>query len=246
MSVSEIKRKLVDLFTEFGMEVHPFLIGWYNNQVLTDYCPKVSEKFLLPHSENTLAFVVISQPSMFEKSFLPFLEKDTDHINESQDPLDTCMIQLFQKAKSCLPDHEIESLHDFQLHANRRPKILVQTAGHVAGAVRFYQQKTKPADGKKLFPVCMHPEFGGWFALRGVLIFSQVEEPHLEKIEPPNILSDDEAENLLQLYNHHWQDWRWRDCVKPREKYSTNQMKYFETKPGERSEFIRTVLNLNS
>lgn len=238
MSVDEIKEKLADFFTPFGMEVHPFLLGWYNQQV--------SEKFLLPHSENTLGFVVISQPSMFEKSFLPFLERDCDQITESQDPLDTCMIQLFQKAKSCFDDQEIVSLHDFQLHANRRPKILVQTAGHVSGAVRFYQQKNKPKDGKKLFPVCMHPEFGGWFALRGVLIFSEVVAPHLEKTEPPNLLSDDEVENLLDLYNHHWQDWRWRDCVKPKETYSSIQMKYFETKPAERSELIQAVLNSKS
>jgi hypothetical protein len=34
---------------------------------------------------------------------------------------------------------QVESLHDFELVANRRPRILVQTAGHVSGAVRFYR-----------------------------------------------------------------------------------------------------------
>jgi hypothetical protein len=31
----------------------------------------------------------------------------------------------------------VHCLHDFQLEPNRRPKILVQTAGHVSGAVRY-------------------------------------------------------------------------------------------------------------
>jgi len=235
MSVDEIKEKLTEVLNQFGLEVHPFLIGWYNKQV--------AEKFQLPHEENTLGFVVISQPSMFEKSFLPFLDGQCDHMVESQDPLDTCMIQQFKKATSCFPDHEIVSLHDFQLHGNRRPKILVQTAGHVAGAVRFYQQKKKSKDDKKLFPVCMHPRFGGWFALRGVLIFSDILAPDLERVEPPNLLNDDEVENLLVLYNHHWQDWKWRDCVNPEEKYSSLQIKYFETKPEERKELIRTEMS---
>ena len=49
-----------------GFEAHPFKIGWYNQSV--------AEKFELPHSSETLAFVIISQPSMFEKTFLPFVE----------------------------------------------------------------------------------------------------------------------------------------------------------------------------
>ena len=42
MSVDEIKEKLADFFTLFGMEVHPFLLGWYNQQV-----PKSMIKFYL-------------------------------------------------------------------------------------------------------------------------------------------------------------------------------------------------------
>ena len=34
-----------------------------------------------------------------------------------------------------LSDIEIVSLHDFQLDSKRRPRILVQTAGHVSGIV---------------------------------------------------------------------------------------------------------------
>lgn len=35
---------------------------------------------------------------------------------------------------------KIECIHDFEMDHNRRPKVLVQTAGHVAGAARYYQR----------------------------------------------------------------------------------------------------------
>jgi len=38
------------------------------------------------------------------------------------------------------PGHEVECIHDFELHHSRRPKVLVQTAGHVAGAAYYYQR----------------------------------------------------------------------------------------------------------
>lgn len=44
------------------------------------------------------------------------------------------------------PEQEITSIHDFELHYSRRPKVLVQTAGHVAGATRYYQRKDVTCD----------------------------------------------------------------------------------------------------
>ena len=34
----------------------------------------------------------------------------------------------------------MECIHDFEFHHSRRPKVLVQTAAHVAGAVYYYQR----------------------------------------------------------------------------------------------------------
>ena len=58
-----------------------------------------------------------------------------------RDPLDECMLYQFSQISSKLVDRfgPVETLHDFELAPNRRPKILVQTAGHVSGAVRFYR-----------------------------------------------------------------------------------------------------------
>ena len=40
----------------------------------------------------------------------------------------------------------METIHDFEMTATRRPKVLVQTAGHVAGAAYYYQRKDVDPD----------------------------------------------------------------------------------------------------
>ncbi|KAA0188588.1 hypothetical protein HAZT_HAZT000681, partial [Hyalella azteca] len=108
----------------------------------------------------------------------------------------------------------------------------MQTAGHVAGAVYMYRkedlyttaQRTDPAanspeqvedswmEGKKIFPVCLHPQYGGWFALRGVIIFKGISCVSLEKPVPREILqSKEQIKELLELYNHHWKNNAFRD-----------------------------------
>ena len=63
--VGDLQREIETVLCPHGFEVRPFLTGWYNQLV--------SDKFHLDYPEDTLAFVIISQPSMFEKAFLPFL-----------------------------------------------------------------------------------------------------------------------------------------------------------------------------
>ena len=66
-----------------------FQVGWYNDQV--------GAKFELDYAYDTLAFIVISQPSMFEKGFLPFMKEQK--YSGIRDPIDECMIYYFQQAK---------------------------------------------------------------------------------------------------------------------------------------------------
>ena len=63
--VGKLQTEIESALCPHGFEVRPFLTGWYNQLV--------SDKFHLDYPEDTLAFVIISQPSMFEKAFLPFL-----------------------------------------------------------------------------------------------------------------------------------------------------------------------------
>lgn len=180
----EIEGRITSLLLPRGFQCHPFKIGWYNEQV--------SKPFLLPYNEDTVAFIIISTPSMFEKSFIPFLASGDCLRSKQQDPLDQCMVKHFSAVKAEYPELDIETIHDFEVTPNRRPKVLVQTAGHVSGAVRYYQRKDLTSDPwspeKKIYGVCLHPEFGGWFALRGVAIFKMLSCPNLQRKLPRSVL----------------------------------------------------------
>lgn len=170
-----------------GLEVHMFNISWYNEIV--------NSKFILPYRPDTLAFIIISRPSMFEKCFVPYVNDiwtDVENeVNQSihntkftttcqtskyddgqeensekfalndqyksepnheemcqlllekirQDPLDQCMQYVFKQMTFLLKDYKVVPIHDYEMTPTRRPKILVQTAGHVAGAVCMYRSE---------------------------------------------------------------------------------------------------------
>ena len=66
-------------------------IDWYNSLVAPEYS--------LDFHDDTLAFLVISTPSMFEKAFLPFLADvigpTTLESDAICDPIDKCMQHYF-------------------------------------------------------------------------------------------------------------------------------------------------------
>ncbi|XP_069184999.1 cyanocobalamin reductase / alkylcobalamin dealkylase-like [Procambarus clarkii] len=240
--VRDIKDRLTSVIDSCGFECHPFKIGWYNEQV--------ARCFHLPYHNDTLAFVAISTPGMFEKAFIPFLAK-VDCLKINQDPIDQCMIQHLSAIKREFSSTSIEIIHDFELTPNKRPKILVQTAGHIAGAVRFYQRKDVTSDPwdpkKKVFGVCLHPIYGGWFALRGVVIFTRLQCPELPRQQPREILkTEEEVVELLRRYNDRWHDWSFRDIIPVQEKYSEEQKEYFGTRPEDRKILIERYQSLKN
>ena len=185
-------------------------------------------------------------------------------------------------------DHELDVIMDFEFHPNKRPKLLAQTAAHVAGAAFLYQYRNlsaeycsrpkvrwisdkilcrfslgkfwavccsvSPIDGgraydslfsplfQKMMGLCLHPTYGGWFAIRGCLIFKNISSPDLVQKEPLDILSlPADQINALELFNFHWRDSRFRDVVPVKEKYSTDQQLYFNTPPGLRKKILENL-----
>ena len=118
---------------KFGLEVAPFKAGWYN-EALQDV------RFAFDVADDTLAFVVVSSPSMFEKAFLPFVSGDEGGGGGVRaDPLDECMKHHFQTMCRLFPEsYRPEAMHDFEMVSpvSKRPKVLVQTAAHVASVAR--------------------------------------------------------------------------------------------------------------
>lgn len=222
-----------------GLECHPFKIGWYN--------AKVQRPFHLPYSNDTLAVLITSTPSMFEQLFLPYLA--SRYQQGQMDPLDQCLTEWFERCKKAFPQWDVQTIQDFELHPTRRPKVLVQTAGHVAGAAYYYQRTdiTPPdpwPETRKIFGVSVHPKYGGWFALRGVLIFEELLAPALQPKDPVDCVPTREQRiELLEKFNFNWQDWSYRDVTgeEVTEKYSEMQQQYFATEPSKRFELIAAI-----
>lgn len=186
---------------------------------------------------------------MFEQGFVPFIT-NYKCLDTPRDPLDEFITQMFEKVKSELQVFDIDAIHDFEMHPNRRPKVLVQTAAHAAGAAYFYQRKdikNDPWDAKrKICGVAIHPKYGGWFAMRGIFIFKNFLVPDLPKQEPEDIVKDDEKKvELLEKFNFHWKDWSFRDIVPAVSQYSEQQKKYFSTLPADRKELLTKMIKQN-
>lgn len=236
MAAGDIVKSVEDLMKDFGFEAHPFKIGWYNNHV--------AEKFTFPYEYDTLAVLIISTPDMFDKALIPFMVRT--ECPGTGDLIDHCVSEYFKQIKEKFSEIDVEAIHDFELLPSRRPKVLVQTAGHVAGAAYYYQRADVQPDpwdqSQKIFGVSIHPKYGGWFALRGVLIFKGVKCPDLEKKEPVDIVPTYELrKDLLERFNFHWQDWTYRDIVPTVKKYSKDQMEYFSTPPNDRKGVVERL-----
>jgi len=236
--IEEIMADIADVTPLKGFEFHPFRIGWYNE------C--VQKAFALPYDYDTLAFVVITTPSMFENYLLPYVK--TEHCRGIKDPIDECVSSLFNDIKKKLPKYDIEAIHDFELHPTRRPKVLVQTAGHVSGAAHYYQRSDLQNDPwnekQKIYGVSVHPKYGGWFALRGVMIFGNVLCKDLPMKKPIDIVGSEQKKiELLEKFNTSWKDWSFRDVVPTEEQYSQLQRIYFQTKPEDRKQLLMNELS---
>ncbi|XP_049630944.1 cyanocobalamin reductase / alkylcobalamin dealkylase [Suncus etruscus] len=228
LRVAELKLKIEDTLSPFGFEVYPFQVAWYN--------AVLPPAFHLPLPGSTLAFLILSTPAMFDRALKPFLQ--SCHLQPLTDPVDQCVAYHLRRMRENLPDVQMEVIADYEVHPNRRPKILAQTAAHVAGAAYYYQRQDVEADPwgtQHISGVCIHPRFGGWFAIRGVVLLPGIEVPDLPRRKPLDCVPKRaDRISLLEGFNFHWRDWTYRDVVTPEERYSEEQKTYFSTPPAKR------------
>jgi methylmalonic aciduria homocystinuria type C protein len=94
--------------------------------------------------------------------------------------------------------------------------------------------------------VCLHPKFGGWFAMRSVFIISNVsiDVSNLREIRAEDHLNGDidRVIDLLKRFNFSWRDGTYRDVIPVAEKYSKIQQEYFNLEPRLRKDLIREWL----
>lgn len=123
---------------------------------------------------------------------------------------------------------------------SRRPKILLQTAAHVSGAAYYYKMT---ANNKQRMGVCIHPAYGGWFGIRGAFILRDLLVADLPLTLPPDVVPTKEQQaELLRLFNDHWRDMSYRNCIPVKCRYSPLQVQYFALKPKDRVQFIKSTL----
>ncbi|XP_059230561.1 cyanocobalamin reductase / alkylcobalamin dealkylase isoform X2 [Mustela nigripes] len=95
------------------------------------------------------------------------------------------------------------------------------------------------ADYEHISGVCIHPRYGGWFAIRGVVLLPGIQVPDLQPTKPLDCVPKRaDRITLLEGFNFHWRDWTYRDAVTPQERYSEEQKAYFSTPPAQRLAFL--------
>ena len=95
--------------------------------------------------------------------------------------------------------------------------------------------------------VCLHPKYGGWFALRSVLIFKDLKYSSLPRCRPIDLLNGDESLiiEVLKRFNYSWQDGTYRDIIPVVETYSPLQQSYFLTMPKDRLVWLENLRENN-
>ncbi|XP_029005009.1 cyanocobalamin reductase / alkylcobalamin dealkylase [Betta splendens] len=235
-NVDSVTGLLKEHLSKCGFEVYPLKVGWYNSVLPTS--------LHLAFPDDTLAVVVLSTPAMFEQAFLPYLEEQC--CQGLSDPIDQCVRHYISSVVSqCFSGQTVDVRYDYELLPSRKPKFLAQTAAHVSGAAYYYQQSDVPDHSwarKKIFGVCVHPKFGGWFAIRALLVFEgvTVSAEVVQPLPPDCVPTREDRIQLLEAFNFHWQDGSYRDIIQPAQTYSQKQRDYFSTLPAQRFELLRS------
>jgi cyanocobalamin reductase (cyanide-eliminating) / alkylcobalamin dealkylase len=140
----------------------------------------------------------------------------------------------------------------------RRAKIIMQTVAHISGAAYFYglkdigelkndQETQNNLTSKRLMGVCLHPQYGGWFAMRSVFIFRNLlaDERQLKFKMPVDPLKGnlELIRELLIRFNYNWRDWTYRNMIQVKDKYSDAQKEYFELEPKNRKNLLKSWLS---
>ncbi|KAI3388058.1 hypothetical protein SNEBB_007257 [Seison nebaliae] len=245
----------------FGFQIFEFNLNEYNELMINE---RKYEPF--PSNDNIRSFLIISEPSMFEKAFLPYIFSLTDdELEEITHPINDFTKFFVEKYLKISGDKNSKFVYDFDVTPTRRPILLFQTIGHITKQIPYYQSKDvddfcdcangecyreKLKNLKSIFGCSSHPEFGGWFAFRAAFL---VQNDWGELFNFPfystkNYESELKINNckkseLLYRFNTTWQDGSYRSClIKSKTQYSDTEKRYFLMKPGkERKEFLKKL-----
>jgi methylmalonic aciduria homocystinuria type C protein len=98
--------------------------------------------------------------------------------------------------------------------------------------------------------VCLHPKYGGWFAMRCAFIFKNLvlDDNQLAQnlVEDPLKENVDSIVDVIKKFNYNWKDSTYRDVINVEERYSEMQKEYFLTDPKLRKDLLKEWLSYPS
>ena len=148
-------------------------------------------------------------------------------------------------------------------NTDKPPYIHVQSIGHVAGIDEYIcAETTNTSSGMELtdhrdpdlwgdlatrvLGVSIHPEYGGWYAYRMLIVLNGVEWPqNIPQIKPLSFLAPTEREIVVSEYNKFPDLGRWRDFNDKQFKltrYDTAQFLFFHERSSEKRRRILELL----
>ncbi|GAB1608554.1 cyanocobalamin reductase / alkylcobalamin dealkylase [Argonauta hians] len=216
----------------FGYEAHPFAIKCYNGIKTMD------KKFHLNYPENTLALTIISQPDVMEKAIVPFICKSNIKPLMKESITDECNKFYLNPIFERYPDTDFLSSYD--MLGPGHPKILSQTAAHVSGGAYYYQRRDVHDDpwpkDKKIYGVAIHPLYGGWIRILGVIVFKNHQLPSdFTCPSPKDVVQGDKLRiKLLNECNFDWESWAFADIIPVEKRYSPLAQKFYSANKDEK------------
>eukprot|EP00928_Gymnodinium_smaydae_P064407 TRINITY_DN47738_c0_g1_i1.p1 TRINITY_DN47738_c0_g1~~TRINITY_DN47738_c0_g1_i1.p1 ORF type:complete len:319 (-),score=38.78 TRINITY_DN47738_c0_g1_i1:200-1156(-) len=243
----------------------PLLVSWYNELRRQS----ADSTQLLDAPEDSLAFLLYSGPG-----FLNTIVERFEHSAQAgscdfvDDTTDAILNELVGEIS--------EDLHPKVLNLDKGPPYFhAQSLGVVAGvaqhlnpdevndpewresvSAQLLSTRSEEVWGsdlavrQKLFGISIHPEFGGWYAYRGLVILCGARTSNL--VRPPPVISVEdmsEKKRILEEYNLRGDDCLWRDLTRsghaPDKRYTPEEMLFFtEMNLGRRKRFLEMKADL--
>lgn len=226
----------------------PLLVGWYND--LRKESAGGSQ--LLDVPDDTLAFLVYNGPGYIDTVFEYFLETSQDEschfVDGATDAVLKGLSAQFSAgvgASTINLDKGPPYFHAQSLGVvagvgqHLDPSEIQDAAWHETVSSQLLSIRSPDMWGsdvavrQKIFGISMHPEFGGWFAYRGLLILHNVRASSLQRPTVVAAVTDEaEKKRILEEYNLRADDCFWRDLMRnghPAEHRYTPEEMYFFT-----------------
>lgn len=147
-------------------------------------------------------------------------------------------------------------------NTDKPPYTHVQTIGHIAGLDQYVPGGSLSPDTEDLLShrdpllwgsisdtilgVSIHPKYGGWYAYRMLIVFTNVTwDGRVPRPEPLSFLSREEMESVIREYNSCPDMGRWRDYNDKRfklQRYDVAQFLYFHERSSEKRRRILELL----